>query len=88
MHVHGRRFTAVVQTMTEVIQLRLFCLPYSGASAMAYSRWRRLLPAWLQVRPLAARLAAGAAAGITGARDANGRALAERYSRIGRPVGR
>lgn len=52
MHVYGRRFTAVVQTMTEVIQLRLFCLPYSGASAMAYSRWRRLLPTWLQVRPL------------------------------------
>lgn len=32
--------------------LRLFCLPYSGASAMFYSRWRRTLPAWLQVRPL------------------------------------
>lgn len=32
--------------------LRLFCLPYSGASAMVYSRWRRRLPSWLQVRPL------------------------------------
>lgn len=38
--------------MNEVIKLRLFCLPYSGASAMAYSRWRRSLPEWLQVRPL------------------------------------
>ncbi|TFF34722.1 thioesterase II family protein [Pseudomonas sp. RIT623] len=32
--------------------LNLLCLPYSGASAMVYSRWRRKLPAWLQVRPL------------------------------------
>ena len=32
--------------------LRLFCLPYSGASAMVYSRWRRKLPAWLQLRPV------------------------------------
>ncbi len=38
--------------MSDVITLRLFCLPYSGASAMAYSRWRRSLPEWLQVRPL------------------------------------
>lgn len=38
--------------MNDVIKLRLFCLPYSGASAMAYSRWRRSLPEWLQVRPL------------------------------------
>lgn len=38
--------------MREGRALRLFCLPYSGASAMAYSRWRRSLPAWLQVRPL------------------------------------
>lgn len=30
--------------------VRLFCLPYSGASAMTYSRWRRKLPAWLAVR--------------------------------------
>ncbi len=33
-------------------RLRLFCLPYSGASAMVYSRWRRVLPQWLEVHPL------------------------------------
>jgi surfactin synthase thioesterase subunit len=32
--------------------MQLFCLPYSGASAMVYSRWRRTLPAWLQVQPV------------------------------------
>lgn len=32
--------------------LRLFCLPYSGASAMVYLRWRRALPAWIEVCPL------------------------------------
>ncbi|UUC47549.1 alpha/beta fold hydrolase [Pseudomonas citronellolis] len=32
--------------------VRLFCLPYSGASAMTYSRWRRKLPAWLALRPV------------------------------------
>ena len=32
--------------------LNLLCLPYSGASAMVYSRWRRKLPDWLQVRPV------------------------------------
>ena len=30
----------------------LYCLPYSGASAMVYSRWRRKLPDWLAVRPI------------------------------------
>jgi len=30
----------------------LYCLPYSGASAMVYSRWRRKLPDWLAVRPV------------------------------------
>lgn len=38
--------------MTTSTGLRLFCLPYSGASAMFYSRWRRDLPPWLQLRPL------------------------------------
>ncbi|MGY2224235.1 thioesterase II family protein [Pseudomonas gingeri] len=38
--------------MSTSLNLRLFCLPYSGASAMVYSRWRRKLPEWLQVRPL------------------------------------
>lgn len=32
--------------------MKLLCLPYSGASAMVYSRWRRTLPQWLRVRPL------------------------------------
>ncbi|QBF27520.1 thioesterase [Pseudomonas tructae] len=32
--------------------LTLLCLPYSGASAMVYSRWRRKLPAWLNLRPV------------------------------------
>lgn len=32
--------------------LRLFCLPYSGASAVVYLRWRRSLPAWIEVCPL------------------------------------
>lgn len=33
-------------------QLTLYCLPYSGASAMVYSRWRRSLPEWLSVQPV------------------------------------
>lgn len=32
--------------------VQLFCLPYSGASAMVYSRWRRALPEWLSVQPV------------------------------------
>lgn len=32
--------------------LNLLCLPYSGASAMVYRRWRRKLPAWLRVVPV------------------------------------
>lgn len=32
--------------------LKLLCLPYSGASAMVYARWRRKLPAWVQVQPV------------------------------------
>jgi surfactin synthase thioesterase subunit len=32
--------------------MRLFCLPYSGGSAMFYARWRRLLPSWIDVQPL------------------------------------
>jgi len=38
--------------MSTPTRLRLFCLPYSGASAMVYARWRRSLPDWLQVCPL------------------------------------
>lgn len=33
-------------------QLQLFCLPYSGASAMFYNRWRRHVPEWLKLQPL------------------------------------
>ncbi|MVV47309.1 thioesterase [Pseudomonas sp. PB120] len=33
-------------------QLTMLCLPYSGASAMVYSRWRRKLPEWLTLRPV------------------------------------
>lgn len=32
--------------------LQLFCLPYSGASAMLYNRWRARVPAWLKVHPV------------------------------------
>ncbi|CAO3403341.1 thioesterase II family protein [Azospirillum palustre] len=32
--------------------MRLFCLPYSGASAMIYARWKRLVPSWLEVVPV------------------------------------
>jgi surfactin synthase thioesterase subunit len=35
-----------------VTQLTLLCLPYSGASAMVYSRWRRKLPEWLRLQPV------------------------------------
>ena len=34
------------------VLLTLFCLPYAGASAMSYARWRRSAPAWLDIRPL------------------------------------
>ena len=33
-------------------KLTLLCLPYSGASAMVYSRWRRQLPSWMQLQPV------------------------------------
>lgn len=36
----------------EASGLTLFCLPYSGASAMCYSPWRQKLPTWLKLRPL------------------------------------
>lgn len=32
--------------------LTLFCLPCAGASAAMYFRWRRLMPAWIDVVPL------------------------------------
>lgn len=33
-------------------ELQLFCLPYSGASAMIYNRWRARAPTWLKVHPV------------------------------------
>ena len=33
-------------------QLTLLCLPYTGASAMVYSRWRRKLPEWIKLQPV------------------------------------
>lgn len=35
-----------------VKSLRLFCLPCAGASATMYLRWRRQLPAWIEVLPM------------------------------------
>jgi len=32
--------------------VRLFCLPYAGASAAIYHAWRRELPSWIEVCPL------------------------------------
>ncbi|WP_447749470.1 thioesterase II family protein [Pseudomonas nicosulfuronedens] len=32
--------------------LRLFCLPYSGASAMVFARWKRQMPSWIEVCPV------------------------------------
>lgn len=33
-------------------RVTLLCLPYSGASATVYARWRRSLPDWITVRPI------------------------------------
>lgn len=32
--------------------VRLYCLPYAGASASIYHAWRRELPSWIEVSPL------------------------------------
>ncbi|GGI55042.1 thioesterase II family protein [Oxalicibacterium solurbis] len=32
--------------------LSLLCLPWAGASAMTYMRWRRVLPQWIRIVPL------------------------------------
>lgn len=34
------------------MSIALYCLPCAGASAAMYLRWRRRLPAWIDVRPL------------------------------------
>lgn len=33
-------------------ELQLLCLPYSGASAMLYNRWRAHVPGWLKICPI------------------------------------
>lgn len=35
-----------------VSSLRLYCLPYAGSSASVYVRWKRRLPAWIEVVPV------------------------------------
>jgi len=30
----------------------LYCLPYAGASASVYVRWKRHLPSWIEVKPV------------------------------------
>jgi surfactin synthase thioesterase subunit len=32
--------------------IRLYCLPYAGSSATVYLRWKRQLPAWIEVVPV------------------------------------
>lgn len=32
--------------------IKLFCFPYAGASAAVYARWKRRLPAWLELVPV------------------------------------
>lgn len=36
----------------KAVPVRLYCIPYSGASALVYARWRRLLPSWIEVCPV------------------------------------
>jgi surfactin synthase thioesterase subunit len=38
--------------MVTSASVRLLCLPYAGASSTLYARWRRRLPAWIEVLPL------------------------------------
>ncbi|HBP5362915.1 MULTISPECIES: thioesterase II family protein [Pseudomonas aeruginosa group] len=38
--------------MSPSASLQLFCLPYSGASAVLYNRWQSRLPAWIRLQPL------------------------------------
>jgi surfactin synthase thioesterase subunit len=44
-------YTSLIE-VSAVNKLTLLCLPYSGASAMVYSRWRRCLPPWLHLHPV------------------------------------
>ena len=36
----------------QVKRLRLLCLPCAGASATMYLRWKRHLPAWIEIYPV------------------------------------
>lgn len=33
-------------------KIKLYCIPYAGGSAVLYSKWKNLLPDWLELRPL------------------------------------
>jgi surfactin synthase thioesterase subunit len=33
-------------------RVQLYCLPYAGASASVYVRWKRRLPTWIEVTPV------------------------------------
>jgi surfactin synthase thioesterase subunit len=35
-----------------MVNIKLYCLPHSGASAMVYNCWRRKIPSWLAVHPI------------------------------------
>jgi surfactin synthase thioesterase subunit len=38
--------------MQDVVPVRLVCFPYAGSSAAVYRRWRRSMPAWMDVCPV------------------------------------
>ena len=40
------------QELTPHAELRLFCLPYAGGSAVAFQSWKRLAPRQIEVHPL------------------------------------
>jgi surfactin synthase thioesterase subunit len=41
-----------LQVNVTLSSLRLYCLPYAGSSASVYVRWKRRLPAWIDVVPV------------------------------------
>src|SRR5688572_9848315 len=41
-----------LQVNVSAPSLRLYCLPYAGSSASVYVRWKRRLPAWIEVVPV------------------------------------
>lgn len=34
------------------VQLTLYCLPYAGASATIYMRWKKMMPPWINIVPI------------------------------------